>query len=99
VAPSTLRFAATEDSQRNMVKGGAWAEAEEMAYIKTFKIASEDTEKGVSQQRADFMNAVFTGSSASLDWIIIRRVASLPYGPLALPIQYSRGTRCLRPTA
>jgi hypothetical protein len=31
-----------------------------MACMKTFKIASEDTEKGVSQKRADFMNTVFT---------------------------------------
>jgi hypothetical protein len=93
VAPSPLRFAAIEDSQRNMVKGRAWTEAEEMACMKTFKIVSEDTEKGVSQKRADFMNTVFTGSSASLDWRIIQSIASMPYGPLALSIQYSRGTR------
>jgi hypothetical protein len=60
VAPSPLRFAAIEDSQRNMVKGRACTEAEEMACMKTFKIASEDIEKGVSQKRADFMNTVFT---------------------------------------
>jgi hypothetical protein len=60
VAPSPLRFAAIEDSQRNMVKGRAWTEPEEMACMKTFKIALEDTEKGVSQRRADFMNTVFT---------------------------------------
>jgi hypothetical protein len=66
-----LRFAAIEDSLRNMVKGRAWTEAEEMACMKTFKITSEDTEKGVSQKRADLMNTVFTGSSASLDWRII----------------------------
>jgi hypothetical protein len=60
VAPSPLRFAAIEDSQHNMVKGRAWTKADEMACMKTFKIASEDTEKGVSQKRADFMNTVFT---------------------------------------
>jgi hypothetical protein len=60
VAPSPLSFAAIEDSQRNMVTGRAWSKAEEMACMKTFKIASEDTEKGVSQKRADFMNTVFT---------------------------------------
>jgi hypothetical protein len=43
-----------------MVKGRAWTKAEEMACMKTFKIASEDTEKGVSQKRADFMNTAFT---------------------------------------
>jgi hypothetical protein len=43
-----------------MVKGGAWTKAEEMACMKAFVIASEDTEKVVSQKRADFMNTVFT---------------------------------------
>jgi hypothetical protein len=43
-----------------MVKGRAWTEAEEMACMKTFKIASAGTEKGVSQKRADFMNTIFT---------------------------------------
>jgi hypothetical protein len=43
-----------------MVKGRAWTEAEEMACMKTFKIASEDTDKGVSQKLADFMNTVST---------------------------------------
>jgi hypothetical protein len=31
-----------------------------MSCMKAFVVASEDTEKGVSQKRADFMNAVFT---------------------------------------
>jgi hypothetical protein len=43
-----------------MVNRRAWTKAEEMACMKTFKIESEDTEKGVSQKRADFMNTVFT---------------------------------------
>jgi hypothetical protein len=43
-----------------MVKGRAWTKAEEMACMKTFKIALEDMETGVSQKRADFMNTVFT---------------------------------------
>jgi hypothetical protein len=60
VAPSPLRFAAIEDTQRNIVKGRVWKKAEEMACMRTFKVASEDTEKGVSQKRADFMNTVFT---------------------------------------
>jgi hypothetical protein len=60
VAPSPLSFAAFEDSQRNMVKGRAWAKAEEMACMKAFKIASENIEKGVSQKCADCMNTVFT---------------------------------------
>jgi hypothetical protein len=60
VASSPLRFAAIENSQRNVVKGRAWTEAEEMACMKAFVIVSEDAEKGVSQKRADFMNAVFT---------------------------------------
>jgi hypothetical protein len=60
VASSPLRFAAIEDSQRNMVKGRAWTKAEDVACIKAFVIVSEDAEKGVNQKRADFMNAVFT---------------------------------------
>jgi hypothetical protein len=60
VASSPLRFAAIEDSQRNMVKGRAWTKAEDMACMKAFVIASEDAEKGVSQKRAGFMNMVFT---------------------------------------
>jgi hypothetical protein len=59
-ATSPLHFAAIEDSQRNMVKGRAWTKAEEMAYLKAFVIASENTEKGVSKKRADFMNTVLT---------------------------------------
>jgi hypothetical protein len=43
-----------------MVKGRAWAKAQEMACMKAFVIASEDAEKGVSQKRAYFMNTVFT---------------------------------------
>jgi hypothetical protein len=43
-----------------MVKGRAWTKAEVMSWMKAFVTASEDTEKGVSQKRADFMNAVFT---------------------------------------
>jgi hypothetical protein len=60
VATSPLRFAAIDDSQGNMVKGRAWTKAEVMACMKAVVIASEDTEKGVSQKRADFMNTVFT---------------------------------------
>jgi hypothetical protein len=60
VAPSPLRFAAIEDSQRNMVKGRAWTKAEEMACMKAFVIALEDTENGICQKRADFMNTVST---------------------------------------
>jgi hypothetical protein len=45
-----------------MVKGRAWTKAEAMACMKAFVIASEDTENGVSQKRADFMNTVFTVS-------------------------------------
>jgi hypothetical protein len=43
-----------------MVKGRAWTKAEDMACMKAFVIASEDTEKGVIEKRADFMNMVFT---------------------------------------
>jgi hypothetical protein len=55
----SLRFTAIEDSQRNMVKGGAWTKADDMACMKAFVIASEDTEKCVSQKRSDCMNTVF----------------------------------------
>jgi hypothetical protein len=92
VASSPLFFAAIEDSQRNMVKGRAWTKADEMACMKAFVIASEDAEKGVSETRVDFMNTVFT---------VFRKFGMekhpeykyLAYGPLALPSQYSRGTR------
>jgi hypothetical protein len=60
VAFSPLRFAAIEDSQRNMVKGRAWTKAEDMASIKALVIVSEDAEKGVYHKCADFMNTVFT---------------------------------------
>jgi hypothetical protein len=43
-----------------LVKGRAWTKAEDMACINAFVIVSEGAEKGVSQKRADFMNAVFT---------------------------------------
>jgi hypothetical protein len=48
-------------SQRNTMKGRARTRAKEMACMKGFIIASEDAEKGVSEKRADFENAVFHG--------------------------------------
>jgi hypothetical protein len=59
VASVPLRFAAIEDSDRNIFKGRAWTKADDMASIKAFLIGSEDAEKGVSQKRIDFMNTVF----------------------------------------
>jgi hypothetical protein len=95
VATSPLRFAAIEDSQRNMEKGRAWTKAEDMACMKAFVIASEDAENGVSQKRADFMNTVFTvlpkfGMENHPEYSV---PGLLAYGSRALPSQYSRGTR------
>jgi hypothetical protein len=91
VASSHLRFAAIEDSQRNMVNGRAWTQAEDTACMKAFVIVSEDAEKGVRQSRADFMKR-YSRSSAGSEWRIIRSITPLAYVPLALPSQYSRGT-------